>query len=179
MLLGLLAEQPTHGYALKQRYGHRFPQARPLAYGQVYTSLQRFVRDGLAEVEGTEADGGPERTSYYCTDRGKSLLAAWMGEVIKPAPFVSSEIFVKLTTMLAGSRWIEVDAVSYLEKQQAAHLARIRELKEIKGKSRDLMAALSLDYALDHLDADLRWMAKIVPKVGELAEEIKIQQTRS
>ena len=75
ILLGLLASGPSHGYDLKRRHDERFPQARPLAYGQVYTTLQRLVRDGLAEVEGTDSDGGTERTTYRATD-GPSKPAA-------------------------------------------------------------------------------------------------------
>lgn len=72
ILLGLLAGGPSHGYDLKRRHDERFPQARPLAYGQVYTTLQRLVRDGLAEVDGTDADGGPERTKYRATTEGNA-----------------------------------------------------------------------------------------------------------
>src|SRR4051794_27724201 len=77
ILLGLLATGPSHGYDLKRRHDERFPQARPLAYGQVYTTLQRLVRDGLAEVDGTDADGGPERTLYRSTDAGSHELTQW------------------------------------------------------------------------------------------------------
>ena len=42
VLLGLLVERPKHGYELKREHDRRLPGAKPLAYGQVYATLQRL-----------------------------------------------------------------------------------------------------------------------------------------
>lgn len=169
ILLGLLAAGPSHGYDLKRRHDERFPQARPLAYGQVYTTLQRLVRDGLAEGEGTDSDGGPERTKYRATDDGARELAAWAGEIAPPAPFVANEIFAKVVvSILSGG-----DAAGYLAAQRAAHMARMRELTAVKtGRGADLATVLSADYALNHLDADLRWMNTTGARLTTLTAEV-------
>ncbi|GAV42300.1 PadR family transcriptional regulator [Streptomyces acidiscabies] len=169
ILLGLLATGPSHGYDLKRRHDERFPQARPLAYGQVYTTLQRLVRDGLAEVEGTGSDGGPERTLYRVTEEGRKELEGWAAEVAPPAPFVANEIFAKVVVaILSGG-----DAGAYLAAQRAAHMARMRELTAVKtGRGADLATVLSADYALNHLDADLRWMTTTGARLITLTEEV-------
>ncbi|MER6343067.1 PadR family transcriptional regulator [Streptomyces sp. NPDC001595] len=169
ILLGLLAAGPSHGYDLKRRHDERFPQARPLAYGQVYTTLQRLVRDGLAEVDGTDADGGPERTLYRSTARGADELAHWAGEITPPAPFVANEIFAKVVVaILAGG-----DPERYLLDQRAAHMARMRELTTVKtAPGADLSTVLSADYALTHLDADLRWMTTTAARLTSLTAEV-------
>jgi DNA-binding PadR family transcriptional regulator len=169
ILLGLLASGPSHGYDLKRRHDERFPQARPLAYGQVYTTLQRLVRDGLAEVEGTGADGGPERTTYRSTDDGSRELARWAGEIAPPAPFVTNEIFAKVVvSILSGG-----DAEAYLRAQRAAHMERMRELTTLKtAGTADLASVLSADYALNHLDADLRWMTTTAARLTTLTAEV-------
>jgi DNA-binding PadR family transcriptional regulator len=169
ILLGLLAAGPSHGYDLKRRHDERFPQARPLAYGQVYTTLQRLVRDGLAEVEGTDADGGPERTLYRSTDTGSGELARWAGEIAPPAPFVANEIFAKVVvSILAGG-----DPAAYLRAQRAAHMERMRQLTTVKtDRNADLATVLSADYALNHLDADLRWMNTTAARLTTLTAEV-------
>ena len=169
ILLGLLASGPSHGYDLKRRHDERFPQARPLAYGQVYTTLQRLVRDGLAEVEGTDSDGGPERTTYRSTDDGARELAKWAGEIAPPAPFVTNEIFAKVVvSILSGG-----DADAYLAAQRAAHMQRMRELTAVKtAPGADLATVLSTDYALNHLDADLRWMTTTAARLTPLTAEV-------
>ncbi|WP_369169421.1 PadR family transcriptional regulator [Streptomyces sp. R28] len=169
ILLGLLATGPSHGYDLKRRHDERFPQARPLAYGQVYTTLQRLVRDGLAEVEGTDADGGPERTTYRSTDDGARELAKWAGEIAPPAPFVTNEIFAKVVVSILS----DGDAEAYLRAQRAAHMERMRELTTVKTAPRtDLATVLSADYALNHLDADLRWMTTTAARLTTLTAEV-------
>ncbi|GEC07279.1 PadR family transcriptional regulator [Streptomyces spinoverrucosus] len=169
ILLGLLATGPSHGYDLKRRHDERFPQARPLAYGQVYTTLQRLVRDGLAEVDGTDTDGGPERTLYRRTADGTRELARWAGEIAPPAPFVTNEIFAKVVvSILSGG-----DPAAYLRAQRTAHMERMRELTAVKtGPGADLTTVLSADYALNHLDADLRWMTTTAARLTTLTAEV-------
>ncbi|MGW3492347.1 PadR family transcriptional regulator [Streptomyces sp. NPDC001020] len=169
ILLGLLAAGPSHGYDLKRRHDERFPQARPLAYGQVYTTLQRLVRDGLAEVDGTDSDGGPERTLYHSTEAGAHELSRWAGEVAPPAPFVTNEIFAKVVVSILSSG----DPAAYLTAQRAAHMARMRELTAVKAApGTDLATMLSADYALNHLDADLRWMTTTAARLTTLTAEV-------
>ncbi|MGW2635407.1 PadR family transcriptional regulator [Streptomyces sp. NPDC001348] len=169
ILLGLLATGPRHGYDLKRRHDERFPQARPLAYGQVYTTLQRLVRDGLAEVDGTDADGGPERTLYHSTQAGARELTRWAAAIAPPAPFVTNEIFAKVVvSILAGG-----DPAAYLGAQRAAHMERMRELTVLKTTpGTDLATVLSADYALNHLDADLRWMNTTAARLTTLTAEV-------
>lgn len=169
ILLGLLATGPRHGYDLKRRHDERFPQARPLAYGQVYTTLQRLVRDGLAEIEETGSDGGPERTTYRRTDAGARELADWAGAVTPPAPFVANGIFAKVVVaILSGG-----DPAAYLVAQRAAHMERMRELTAVKSaQGADLATVLSADYALTHLDADLRWMTTTAGRLATLTAEV-------
>ncbi|MEU6342051.1 MULTISPECIES: PadR family transcriptional regulator [unclassified Streptomyces] len=170
-LLGLLAAGPGHGYDLKRRHDERFPQARPLAYGQVYSTLQRLVRDGLAEIDATESEGGPERTTYRLTERGTGALLGWLAEPVPPAPVTAAnEIFAKVTAIIASGHG---DPADFLRTQRAAHLARMRELTAVKtAPGAPLSAVLSADYALTHLDADLRWMDNAAQRLGGLAEEV-------
>lgn len=169
ILLGLLASGSSHGYDLKRRHDERFPQARPLAYGQVYTTLQRLVRDGLAQVEGTDSDGGPERTTYRSTEDGTRELAQWAAEVAPPAPFVTNEIFAKVVvSILSGGdpAWLPGRAA------RRAHGADA-ELTAVKtAGSADLATVLSADYALNHLDADLRWMNTTAARLTTLTAEV-------
>lgn len=169
ILLGLLAGGPSHGYDLKRRHDERFPQARPLAYGQVYTTLQRLVRDGLAAIDGTDSDGGPERTLYRSTGDGSHELARWAGEITPPAPFVTNEIFAKVVVSILAS----ADPADYLRSQRTAHMERMRELTAVKTEpGADLATVLSADYALNHLDADLRWMNTTAARLTPLTAEV-------
>ncbi|MEB8343492.1 PadR family transcriptional regulator [Streptomyces endophyticus] len=173
ILLGLLASGPRHGYDLKRRHDERFPQARPLAYAQVYTTLQRLVRDGLVEVEGTDSDGGgPERTLYRATADGTRELLHWAREITPPAPHVTNEIFAKVVVSILVTDE-GTDPAAHLLQQRAAHMTRMRELTALKNDpGADLTTVLSADYALAHLDADLRWMTTTMARLTTLTAEV-------
>lgn len=170
MLLGLLADGDRHGYDLKQQYSLRFPAARPLAAAQVYAALERLLRDGYVVPAARERVGGPDRTSYAVTPSGRAELGRWLADVEPPGPFVSNPLAVKVTLALLVA---DADAAaSYLNRQRAAHLEQMREHTRAKTEpGAPLARVLAADYALNHLDADLRWIDTALARVTALAEE--------
>ena len=49
-ILGLLTEQPLHGYELKKRVGETLGTLWGISYGSLYPALRRLERDGAIEV---------------------------------------------------------------------------------------------------------------------------------
>lgn len=166
-LLGLLEDAPRHGYELKREYDERFAAGRPLAFGQVYATLARLLRNGLIEVDAVEAGGGPKRKRYAITDVGVTDLDQWLGRPEPPEPHLQTVLFTKVALALLSAR----PATALLDVQRAAHLKRMRELTALKA-SGDLSATLVADYALFHLDADLRWLELTAARLDELAKEL-------
>ena len=58
-LLGLLGAGPGYGYDLKTNWDRWFAGTKPLAFGQVYSTLARLLRDGLIVQLGAQAGAGP------------------------------------------------------------------------------------------------------------------------
>lgn len=171
VLLGLLVPGEQHGYELKRRYDERFPEARPMASAQVYTALGRLDRDGLVEQGAVERVAGPDRITYLLTPQGRAELTRWLEEVEPPSPFVANPLAIKLTVavLTAGD---EV-AMDYLRAQRAAHLSRMRDytrVKTVPGSS--IASVLAADYALEHLDADLRWLDTALARTAALHQEM-------
>jgi DNA-binding PadR family transcriptional regulator len=167
-LLGLLESEPSHGYELKRAFDHRFGSDKPLPFGQVYATLGRLERDGRAVVVGTEVGEGPERKRYAITDQGVTDLERWLAEAEVPEPHLQTVLFSKVVVSLLSGR----DAHRFLDAQRAAHLARMRELTELR-RTAPLSQALLADYALFHLEADLRWLELTDARLDDLAEEVK------
>ena len=171
VLLGLLAGGPRHGYDLKRAHDDRLPRAKPLAYGQVYATLGRLERDGLVSEAGQDREGGPDRTSYEITDDGRQHLDTWLSAVEPPAPYVTSELFSKVVVALLAAD--AGRARDYLVAQRAAHMSRMRELTTAKTEPGasvgDVVAA---DYAIGHLEADLRWLQTTLTRVADLQKEV-------
>lgn len=152
-LLGLLEDQPRHGYELKHLYDERFGVSRSVKFGQVYATLARLRRDGLVDISAVEAGGGPDRKLYVITPDGVADLERWLVEPQSPSTFGRSVLFSKVVIALMSGR----PADEVLDVQRSAHLVRMRELTARKLQG-DEMDALACDFELFHLEADLRWI---------------------
>ena len=162
VLLGLLAEQDAHGYDLKQAHDARFPSARPLAFGQVYAALARLQKAGHVEVVGSTGAGGPERTTYTLSAPGRAELTAWL-EATEPAgPYAADELVRKTVTALHLGQ----DAPAFLARQRRVHLEAMRALLVRQDHSPDVAARLVVDHAVEHLDADLRWLENAAARLA-------------
>jgi DNA-binding PadR family transcriptional regulator len=144
---------PRHGYDLKRSYDELFAEMRPLRFSQIYATLARLERDGLVELVEGENGLGPERKTYAITDDGVTDLEQWFAEPEPAQSPIDSTLFLKVTMALLSGR----PARKIIERQRSLHNARMRELTKAKATATDAEAAL-LDYALFHLEADLRWM---------------------
>ena len=164
-LLGLLEKGPRHGYDLKRAYDERFGHDRPLHYGQVYSTLSRLLRNGLVQVDGTEAGGGPERKRYAITEAGVTDIDGWLGTPEKPEPYLQNTLYAKVVLALTSGR----SAQGVLDSQRAEHLRLMRALTRRKAAG-DLADQLVCDHALFHLEADLRWLELTAARLDELRE---------
>ena len=63
-------------------------------------------------------------------------------------------------------------AEQFLDTQRVAHLARMRELTELR-RSSSLVDALLADHGLFHLEADLRWIDLTASRLSGLAAEVQ------
>jgi DNA-binding PadR family transcriptional regulator len=167
-LLGLLEPAPSHGYELKRAFDQRFGSDKPLPFGQVYATLGRLERDGRAVVVGTEAGEGPERKRYAITEQGVTDLERWLAEPESPEPHLQTVLFSKVVLALLSGR----AADAYLDTQRAAHLARMRELTDLRRRA-PLAQSLLADYALFHLEADLRWLELTAARLDDLAAQVR------
>ena len=167
-LLGLMSTGPTHGYDLKNRYDAIFGAARAIAYGQIYSTLARMIRDELIEQVGQEPGAGPDRKRYAVTAAGREHLAAWLREADTPSPDLQTNLFAKTVLALL----LDDDADALLDLQRRAHLARMRELTSAKA-SASLLDRLAIDHALFHIEADLRWIDMTSARLTDIDKEIR------
>ena len=166
-LLGLLEVTPRHGYDLKRAYDAHFGHDRPLKPGQVYATLGRLERDGFVAVLGTGREGGPDRTTYAVTPEGVVDLDRWFSSPEGASQYLQPVLFAKVVLALESGR----DARQVLDAQRAEHLATMRELTAEK-QGADLDRTLALDFALFHLEADLRWLEHTAARLDRLASEL-------
>ena len=168
VFLGLLEARPSHGYDLKREYDATFGIDHPVAYGQVYATLSRLLKNGLVSVDAVEPGAGPERKRYAITEDGVADVEAWLAAPEKPALYLQSTLYAKVVLALRSGR----PATDVLDIQRGEHLLRMRELTRRKSGG-TLADQLVCDHALFHLEADLRWLELTAARLDELARQVR------
>lgn len=168
-LLALLAEEPRHGYGLKAHFERSTAGTWPLNVGQVYTTLARLERDGLAEPTDPPdqtGEGPGARQSWRITDRGREALSQWFDEPVSLDPPARDELAIKVLLAIAA----DADSVGpILVRQRAAALERMAELTRHKAKAdpaRELPWVLVLDALLLKLEAEVRWLDLVAARLA-------------
>ena len=166
VLLALLADGREHGYELKQAvestFGGIWP---PLNIGQIYTTLARMERDGLARSEHVQQEGRPDKRVYALTEAGAEELRAWIETPVTEAR-VKDEFFTKLVlARLPGVGHLNgaSDPATLIVRQRREYLGTLRQLNlallnEEEAHGRKTPAALLIEGAILHLEADLKWL---------------------
>ena len=167
-LLGLLKRESSYGYDLKRAYDSYFARGKPLSFGQVYTTLSRLSRDGLAVAGPPEHGDGPDRKRYSITEAGAAELDAWLATPLEPEPHLQPALFAKVTLALM----LDCPADSYLDAQRISHMKRMHELTELKTTG-SLVDRMLADYGLFHLEADLRWIDLTSARLNELRKMVR------
>ncbi|MEU8775436.1 PadR family transcriptional regulator [Streptomyces sp. NPDC048606] len=140
IVLALLAERPSHGFAIATltaegaEIGEFWYISRPM----VYRSITRLVERGLITPVGSEeGNRGPQRMIYAATRPAKTTVGRWLGEPVAELFDVRAELTCKLLLLqrrgTSPARLVErqrgvIDEIegSLRAKQDAAedHIAR-------------------------------------------------------
>lgn len=166
-LLGLLTTGALHGYDLKQLCDRLLSPGRAIKQGQVYATLHRLERDGSIHVVAIEQDEGPERRRYALTEKGRDEVVEWLRSPEPAAPYLQSALYAKVVVALVAGLAVQ----ELIDAQRASHLQRMRELTDVR-RTGNLADALLADYALFHLEADLRWLDLTGARIAQLEEQV-------
>lgn len=167
-LLGLLEARPKHGYELRKSFDERLAGGRPLRSGQVYSTLGRLERDGQVDEVGGEQGPGPERRLYAITDDGVAELERWLSAPESPETYLQSVLYAKVIVALSSGR----SAQAVLDAQRDRHVVAMRILTREKEHA-DLPGMVRADFALMHLDADVRWIDLTLARLARLGRELR------
>ena len=167
-LLALLSEGPKYGLQLREEFEAGTGEVWPLNVGQVYKTLGRLERDGLAESDDAGQDGPQKR--YRITADGRQALAAWLRTPPDLASPPRDELVIKVLVALRVPG-TDVHEVIQVHRRYLVQLmqqwTRIKE-EEAEG---DLGLALVVDAELFRLDAVIRWLDAADVRLARAAAE--------
>ncbi len=154
-LLALLSEGPKYGFQLRQEFEMSTGEVWPLNVGQVYTTLQRLERDGLATSDDTDDD--ERQRNYQITQLGSDELAKWLRTPPDLSEPPRDELVIKV---LVASRLPNVDVYEVIQVHRRYIVQLMQQWTHLKEDEShfDLAFALAVDAELFRLDAVVRWL---------------------
>ena len=154
-LLALLSDGPKYGLQLREEFEARTGEVWPLNVGQVYTTLQRLERDGLAESDLAEADS-PQKT-FRITAGGEAELDRWLRTPPDLSAPPRDELVIKV---LVGLQVPGIDVREVIQSHRRYLVELMQQWTRIKDDEADfdLNLALVVDAELFRLDAVVRWL---------------------
>ena len=164
-ILGMLAEQPLHGYQIRKRLGGELGPFRALSYGSLYPCLKRMVAAGLIvgdAEDGARATGSRRsRLAYRLTDTGKARLndelasstaSAWDDDTFD----VRFALFTKTDS---------ATRLRILEGRRSRMSERIEEISQGLARVRDRHDAYTAElqrHGLERVEREVEWLDKLI-----------------
>ena len=154
-LLALLSEGPKYGLQLRQEFESTTGDIWPLNVGQVYTTLDRLVRDGLAESDGLESD--ERQRNFRITTQGEGELAKWLRT---PPDFTQPPRDELVIKVLVAAHLADVDVHDVIQVHRRYVVQLMQQWTHLKEDEAyfDLAFALAADAELFRLDSVVRWL---------------------
>lgn len=157
-ILAILDRRSMHGYDIRRELESNLGSEWSVNYGQVYSTLERLVRDGLVVQSDTvSVVDAPDRKLYTVTPEGRAALKRWFLTPAGAGEAHRDELFAKLMLGMAS----DVDVSDIIHAQRKSELRRIAELtslKESMDPALDLPEVLQLDLLILRTEAVIRWL---------------------
>ncbi|HEY2508787.1 MAG TPA: PadR family transcriptional regulator [Streptosporangiaceae bacterium] len=160
VVLAVIAERPTHGFAIAQlaapdgELGRIWHIPRPI----VYRALGRIAEAGLVAEDGTEPGRGPQRTIYKITSSGRTAVRSWLRTPVEHIRDVRSHLLVKLALLDRSG----LDPAELLHRQQAT-LAPIARAIAAERRGSSGFEATLLAWRRANATAAINFLADITP----------------
>ena len=157
-VLGLLAEAPSHGYAIRAAFEDRLGDFWDLNYGQVYQVLNALEQEGLIAGSDERIGKRPVRRTYCISPNGQDALRRWMAHPPRQGRPFRDDFYVRL--MFAVDKG--ADVLQSMIDQQIRCCRRQIELFTDKSASQSeddtvtTVSRLFTKAALLHAEADLQ-----------------------
>ncbi len=177
VLLGLLSENPGHGYGLRKRIVHRLGHFRNINEGQLYTQLAKMEKEGLIEREVVVPEKGPARKQLHITPKGKQAFLDWL----RSDQYEDDGVLYDF--MQGYTFFSKVNFFQHLEPEEARDKVRsqISQMKDKKKAYEEILLQMErrnadpfririLTFGLKELENRIEWLADLE---GDLVRQQK------
>ena len=161
-VLGLIAERPTHGYAIATLLARdgQVGQVWTLERNEVYNTINKLIGLELVKEDGIEPGrGGPGRTLLRATPAGRRQVRKWLGEPVEHVRDFRNLLLLKLLLLDRSRR----DPTPLIDAQQAK-LTSLLEGLEAEGDWADGFDRVVIQWRTTSCRAALEFLARVRPE---------------
>lgn len=160
-LLAVLTVESAGAYRLREEFERRTGGTWPLNMGQVATTLDRLVRDGL--VEPVDGDGDVQR--YSLSSTGRAELEGWWSQPVDRSVAAREELAMKLAMAVTVPG---VDVPGLVQAQRSETVRSMQAMTRLKGDVPDgeLAWGLLLEHLIFAAEAEVRWLDHVEARVA-------------
>ena len=157
LVLAILSQQPSHGFALAQLTAPdgEFGRVWQIPKAVIYRAIGRLIEAGLIAPEGVEPGQGPQRTVYAATATGRDAAREWLRTPVEHVRDIRSHLLLKLALLDRAA----ADPAELLARQRDVLTPIVRAIEAKENEYRGFDAVLlawrkaTAAAALDFLDA--------------------------
>ena len=171
-VLGLLQDNPMHGYELRKRLNSVLGTFRAISYGSLYPCLKDLLRRSLIEEAGPADAGAPTLSGkrakivYQVTAEGKEYLADLL-EDSGPQAWEDDRFGVHLAFF--GRTDSEV-RMQILQGRRSRLEERLASLRSSMSRSRERLDTYTLQlqqHGLDSVEREVSWLRELIDNESE------------
>jgi len=161
ILLGLIQEQPAHGYALYDqiRSTPELSLIWQVKRSKLYYLLEKLESERLLSVSVSNQDPYPDRKIYQLTSLGKKALEGWMNSPVLSSRFVRLAFLSKLYFLHQNNNKGAVDLINKQREICDGWLQNLRRQVQSLEKD-DFITSQVFLFRIGQIEAMLEWLEK-------------------
>lgn len=162
-ILGLLKEQPMHGYQLSRELGESLGGFWRVSYGSLYPTLRRLERAGEVEaVASEETTVGRRKQVYRITAKGEETFL----QLLQEAPHDNQSEDQRFRVRLAFFRYLPPETrLRLLERRRAYLENRLNSITDSLRSTRARVDGYTLslmEHGRADVESDLAWVDGLI-----------------
>lgn len=164
-ILGLVVEQPRHGYEIERVIEERgMRNWTEVGFSSIYYLLKKLEQEGYVEGQLVEAARGPARKVYHASPSGQRALRAGVLEALSVPQRSYPSVQLGLSHLPGIPAADAVAALGQYRENLAGQLAEVRQGWETK-KPLPLFIEAMFEHSTTMIQAELSWVEGLIEKM--------------
>ena len=161
-ILGLLKDQPMHGYQLSRELGESLGGFWRVSYGSLYPTLRRLEKDGAVQSVADGEARARRKNTYEITERGEKIFF----ELLQETPHDTTTEDTKFRVRLAFFRYLPPETrIRLLERRRATLEDRLSTITNSLRATRERVDTYTLslmEHGRSATESDIAWLEGLI-----------------